>query len=140
MCSYLERLEHSLKGFVIPWRGLKKRLNHRGRKRCVADLQRLRELHIRLVEWQEREVAAHSVGRRIGKLHLAESAIRHAPVGIRVAQTAQTGHVIGVPERRFKEVRRIYAGVRILYARKTKLDDRWSSPNMASRLDIRTYA
>lgn len=81
-------------------------------ERLIGDFERL-----------EREVAAHSVGRRVGEHHITKSAIRHLIVVIRVAPTAQSAmRVVVLPERRFKKSGCIYMAIRISNAKKVK---RW---------------
>ena len=104
--SYLERLDSHLEAFVIPCRGPQDRLDCRRRERCVCVQVGIRvERFIGDLERLEREVASHSVGRRVGERHITKGAIRHPIVVIRVAPTAQPATRVGVlPERRFKEV------------------------------------
>ena len=62
----------------------------------------------------------HRVGERQG----VEAAIRHSEVGIWVAPTSQPALRVNVlPERRVIKVGCIYLAIRIINARKKKIDD-----------------
>ena len=69
-----------------------------------------------------------------------EAAIRHGEVGIRVAPTSQPALRVKVlPERRVMEIGCIYLAIRVINARKRKVDDDLlSNSNMVIHLYIRT--
>ena len=73
-------------------------------------------------------------------MEIAEPAIRHSVVVIRVAPTAQSTLGVGVlPPRRFIEIRCIYEVIRIINAKKGNINDRWSNSSMATLQYIRIY-
>jgi hypothetical protein len=78
---------------------------------------------------------------RVGKEKIAETSIMHIVVVIRVTPPAQSARRVRVlPERRFKEVWRIYPGIIIINTMEIRMDYRSSNSNMATRRYIRTYS
>ncbi len=113
--TYLKSLEYSLKSPEVARRRLQQFFNFGGRERRVALYQGVREEHrdlLRYFQVRERlecEVPAEDMRGRIRESKVAETALGHAVIRVRIAPTAQPAFGIRIlPKGRLEKVGSIW--------------------------------
>jgi hypothetical protein len=83
----------------VPCREVDESFDFISRKCYIGFLQWFRKEWKRKVKWAETEFAPQNMRRRVRDMQLAETAIRHFVILVRITPTTYSALRVGVPER-----------------------------------------